>query len=78
VVQNLYQICVFKIANETGKPWLWWDYVHDFALRCPMKDKKYTPECAHDVIKSLGMSIWQCFHVYLTFRELVLYFFIVL
>jgi hypothetical protein len=57
VVQNLYQICVFKIANETGKPWLWWDYVHDFALRCPMKDKKYTPECAHDVIKSLGLDL---------------------
>jgi hypothetical protein len=57
VVQNLHQICVFKIANETGKPWLWWDYVHDFALRCPMKDKKYTPECAHDVIKSLGLDL---------------------
>ena len=54
VVQNLHQICVFKIANETGKPWLWWDYVHDFALRCPMKDKKYTHDCASDVIKSLG------------------------
>uniref|UniRef100_A0A804R994 EGF-like calcium-binding domain-containing protein n=1 Tax=Zea mays TaxID=4577 RepID=A0A804R994_MAIZE len=57
VVQNLHQICVFKIANETGKPWLWWDYVHDFALRCPMKDKKYNNDCAHDVIKSLGLDI---------------------
>ncbi|XP_062215673.1 vacuolar-sorting receptor 1-like [Phragmites australis] len=57
VVQNLHQICVFKIANETGKPWLWWDYVHDFARRCPMKEKKYTHECASDVIKSLGLDI---------------------
>ncbi|TVU47150.1 hypothetical protein EJB05_06737 [Eragrostis curvula] len=55
VVQNLHQICVFKIANDTGKPWLWWDYVHDFALRCPMNEKKYTKDCAHDVIKSLGV-----------------------
>jgi hypothetical protein len=58
VVQNLHQICVFKIANETGKPWLWWDYVHDFALRCPMKDKKYNHDCASDVIKSLGIFNW--------------------
>lgn len=57
VVQNLHQICVFKIANETGKPWLWWDYVHDFALRCPMKDKKYNHDCASDVIKSLGLEM---------------------
>ncbi|CAL4922520.1 unnamed protein product [Urochloa decumbens] len=57
VIQNLHQICVFKIANETGKPWLWWDYVHDFALRCPMKDKKYTHDCASDVIKSLGLDL---------------------
>ncbi|KAG2540983.1 hypothetical protein PVAP13_9NG592440 [Panicum virgatum] len=57
VVQNLHQICAFKIANETGKPWLWWDYVHDFALRCPMKDKKYTHDCASDVIKSLGLDV---------------------
>ncbi|KAL6902035.1 hypothetical protein ACP4OV_004911 [Aristida adscensionis] len=56
VVQNLHQLCVFKVANETGKPWLWWDYVHDFAIRCPMKDKKYTPDCAKGVIKSLGLD----------------------
>ena len=54
VLQNLIQICVFKVANESRKPWMWWDYVHDFAVRCPMKDKKYTHDCASDVIKSLG------------------------
>ncbi|KAM0877573.1 hypothetical protein ACQ4PT_035371 [Festuca glaucescens] len=53
VVQNLHQVCVFKVANDSGKPWLWWDYVHDFAIRCPMKEKKYTHECATQVIKSL-------------------------
>ncbi|KAF0913663.1 hypothetical protein E2562_023763 [Oryza meyeriana var. granulata] len=57
VVQNLHQICVFKAANESGKPWLWWDFVHDFSIRCPMKEKKYTPECAVDVIKSLGLDV---------------------
>lgn len=54
VLQNLIQICVFTVGNESRKPWMWWDYVHDFAVRCPMKEKKYTRECANDVIKSLG------------------------
>ena len=29
VVQNLCQVCVFKVAKEHKKPWLWWDYVTD-------------------------------------------------
>ncbi|XP_044472977.1 vacuolar-sorting receptor 1-like [Mangifera indica] len=57
VVQNLRQACFFKIANESRKPWLWWDYVTDFAIRCPMKDKKYNKECADEVIKSLDVDL---------------------
>uniref|UniRef100_J3NAT9 EGF-like calcium-binding domain-containing protein n=1 Tax=Oryza brachyantha TaxID=4533 RepID=J3NAT9_ORYBR len=56
VVQNLRQVCVYKVAKEHGKPWLWWDYVTDFAIRCPMKEKKYTKECADGVIKALGLD----------------------
>lgn len=59
VVQNLRQACLYKVANESGKPWLWWDYVTDFAIRCPMKDKKYTKECADQVIQSLGVDLKQ-------------------
>uniref|UniRef100_A0A2P2MBE1 Uncharacterized protein MANES_09G118400 n=1 Tax=Rhizophora mucronata TaxID=61149 RepID=A0A2P2MBE1_RHIMU len=57
VVQNLRQICFFKVASKSGQPWLWWDYVTDFAIRCPMKDKKYTKECADQVIQSLGVDL---------------------
>ncbi|XP_030942422.1 vacuolar-sorting receptor 3-like [Quercus lobata] len=57
VQENLRQLCVFRVANETKKPWLWWDYVTDFQIRCPMKDKKYNKECADGVIKSLGLDI---------------------
>ncbi|KAI3860205.1 hypothetical protein MKX03_022511 [Papaver bracteatum] len=56
VVENLRQLCVFRVANETKKPWLWWDYVTDFQIRCPMKQKKYNKECADAVIKSLGLD----------------------
>ncbi|KAG6693305.1 hypothetical protein I3842_10G162700 [Carya illinoinensis] len=57
VVQNLREVCFFKVANESGKPWLWWDYVADFAIRCPMKEKKYTEDCSNQVIQSLGADI---------------------
>ncbi|CAI0423774.1 unnamed protein product [Linum tenue] len=57
VEQNLRQVCFHKVANESGKPWLWWDYVTDFAIRCPMKEKKYTKECAEHVIQSLGVDL---------------------
>ncbi|RWV83936.1 hypothetical protein GW17_00054395, partial [Ensete ventricosum] len=57
VIQNLRQTCLFKVANESGKPWLWWDYVTDFAIRCPMNEKKYTKGCAEEVIKALGIDL---------------------
>ncbi|KAK3031179.1 hypothetical protein RJ639_035336 [Escallonia herrerae] len=57
VVQNLRQACVYKVANESKKPWLWWDYVTDFAIYCPMKEKKYNKECADQVIQSLGIDL---------------------
>ncbi|KAL5070291.1 hypothetical protein RYX36_021178 [Vicia faba] len=57
VVENLRQLCVYKVANETQKPWVWWDYVTDFQIRCPMKEKKYNKKCADAVIESLGLDI---------------------
>ncbi|KAA8517719.1 hypothetical protein F0562_015222 [Nyssa sinensis] len=57
VVQNLREACFFKVANESGKPWLWWDYVNDFAIWCPMKEKKYNKQCADQVIQSLGSRL---------------------
>lgn len=62
VIENLRQLCVFRVANESKKPWVWWDYVTDFHIRCPMKEKKYNKECADSVIKSLGMSITSKFN----------------
>ncbi|KAK0583458.1 hypothetical protein LWI29_037214 [Acer saccharum] len=56
VLENLRQLCVFRVANESKKPWVWWDYVTDFQIRCPMKEKKYNKDCADSVIKSLGLD----------------------
>ncbi|KAK7277077.1 hypothetical protein RIF29_18227 [Crotalaria pallida] len=57
VIQNLRQVCFFKVANESGKPWQWWDYVTDFSIRCPMRENKFTEECSDLVIKSLGIDL---------------------
>ncbi|KAK6945989.1 PA domain [Dillenia turbinata] len=57
VIENLRQLCVFRVANESKKPWVWWDYVTDFQIRCPMKENKYNKECAEAVIKSLGLEL---------------------
>ncbi|KAF6135701.1 hypothetical protein GIB67_028272 [Kingdonia uniflora] len=57
VIENLRQLCVYKVAKESKRPWIWWDYVTDFQIRCPMKQKKYNKECADTVIKSLGLEI---------------------
>ncbi|KVH87994.1 Complement Clr-like EGF domain-containing protein [Cynara cardunculus var. scolymus] len=55
VFENLRQLCVHRVAKETNRSWVWWDYVTDFHIRCSMKKKRYSKECAEDVIKSLGL-----------------------
>ncbi|KAH7276314.1 hypothetical protein KP509_39G002400 [Ceratopteris richardii] len=57
VLENLRQLCVHKVADKLNKSWIWWDYVTDFHIRCPMKEKKYNQECAEEVIKSLGVDL---------------------
>lgn len=57
VYENLRQLCVHKIANESNRSWVWWDFVTDFHIRCSMKQKRYSKECAEDVLKSLNLPI---------------------
>ncbi|CAL1402551.1 unnamed protein product [Linum trigynum] len=57
VFENLRQLCVHRTANETGRSWVWWDYVTDFHIRCSMKKKRYSKERAEDVMKSLGLPV---------------------
>ncbi|KAL2484132.1 Vacuolar-sorting receptor 6 [Forsythia ovata] len=57
VFENLRQLCVHRVANESGRSWVWWDYVTDFHIRCSMKQKKYSKKCAEGVMKSLNLPI---------------------
>ncbi|KAF2286861.1 hypothetical protein GH714_033498 [Hevea brasiliensis] len=33
VYENLRQLCVYRVAKEIGRSWVWWDYVTDFHIR---------------------------------------------
>ncbi|KAL5978750.1 Vacuolar-sorting receptor 6 [Asimina triloba] len=57
VVENLRQLCVHRVANESNRSWVWWDFVTDFHIRCSMKKKRYSKECVEDVIKSLDLPL---------------------
>ncbi|KAJ8758647.1 hypothetical protein K2173_000368 [Erythroxylum novogranatense] len=57
VFENLRQLCVHRVASESGRSWVWWDFVTDFHIRCSMKKKRYSQECAEDVLKSLDLPV---------------------
>ncbi|XP_020109869.1 vacuolar-sorting receptor 6-like isoform X2 [Ananas comosus] len=57
VFENLRQLCVHRVANESGRPWVWWDFVTDYHVRCSMKEKKYSKDCAEEVIRSFGLPL---------------------
>ncbi|KAF4391412.1 hypothetical protein F8388_008023 [Cannabis sativa] len=57
VIENLRQLCVHRVANESSRSWVWWDFVTDFHIRCSMKQKRYSKECAEDVMQTLDLPI---------------------
>ncbi|WOG85493.1 hypothetical protein DCAR_0104682 [Daucus carota subsp. sativus] len=57
VIENLRQLCVHRVANESHRSWVWWDYVTDFHIRCSMKQMRYSKECAESVMESLDLPI---------------------
>jgi len=42
-------LCFSKVAKDKSKSWVWWDYVDKLGEDCPMRDKKYTTDCADKV-----------------------------
>lgn len=57
VEENKRQLCVFKQANETGKPWLWWDFVGGYGTRCTFANGKFNnEECARSEVEALGLD----------------------
>ena len=57
--ENLRQLCVFTMANATGRPYLWWDYVTLFGEQCVMETKQYGQECAEKVRLLCTVCTWR-------------------
>ena len=58
--ENLRQLCVWKLGNDAGQPWHWWEYVTAFGEQCQMADENYNQECAeqvHSVLQSGGNTL---------------------
>lgn len=60
VQENLRQLCVFKLASEQGKPYIWWDYTTKFSQKCTMSKQDYGQRCAEEVFKEIidGDGSW--------------------
>ncbi|KAK9843909.1 hypothetical protein WJX84_009562 [Apatococcus fuscideae] len=58
VQENLRQLCVYKLANESGRPWVWWEYTTRFSDECKMSDNNYNEECAERVFSELAGDDW--------------------
>jgi hypothetical protein len=58
VQENLRQLCLFKLANASGVPWLWWDYVTRFDAKCTMSSDAYGQECAEAVFQEINKDGW--------------------
>ena len=57
--ENLRQLCVFKLANDSSVPWKWWEYVTMFGEQCRMADNQYNEECAERV-RARGRACSRC------------------
>ena len=56
VLENLRSICVFRVANSTARPELWWRYMTLVGAGCSMKSDRYSSACAIGVVQQLLLS----------------------
>ena len=49
VQENLRQLCVFQLANQSGQSYRWWEYVTKFGQECTMAGNQYNEACAERV-----------------------------
>ena len=54
VIENRRQICIYKQANASGEPWVWWDFVQKFDEECSMTKQSYDKECSERAFLDVG------------------------
>lgn len=53
--ENLRQLCVFQLANNSGQSYRWWEYVTKFGEECTMSGNNYNEACAERVCQFCNM-----------------------
>ncbi|KDD75638.1 hypothetical protein H632_c577p0, partial [Helicosporidium sp. ATCC 50920] len=57
VLQDLRAMCVFKILQDGGEGWRWWDYASAFSATCSPRAAVYDADCADRALKSAGVEL---------------------
>eukprot|EP00854_Cymbomonas_tetramitiformis_P002699 gene2699-3473_t len=57
IVQNLISLCVFDVANNTGRPWQWMMYWLDHKDRCALDSANFHLNCSDSVLLRIGMDV---------------------
>lgn len=66
MLENLRQLCLHKIAVQSGKSWVWWDYASRFWDECQISTGNYGQACAEKVFRDIhgpelleGNGLWE-------------------
>ncbi len=54
--ENLRQLCVFQLANDSAQSYQWWEYVTKFGEECTMSGNNYNEACAERVCQFCNAS----------------------
>ncbi|KAK3277012.1 Vacuolar-sorting receptor 1 [Cymbomonas tetramitiformis] len=57
IVQNLISLCVFDVANKTGRPWQWIMYWLEHKDRCALDSANFHSNCSGSVLRGIGVDV---------------------
>lgn len=49
---------MYKLGNESGRPWVWWEYVTRFGEQCTMSASDYGTDCAMRIFDQINTDGW--------------------
>lgn len=58
VIEDKRQSCIYSLASQTSKPWLWWDFASAYSVECTMQNGKFNDQhCADEIVTRIGMNV---------------------
>lgn len=57
VSEDKRQMCIFQLATNASKPWLWWEYAAGYSLECTMANGQFgSLACAERQTQRIGLD----------------------